>query len=410
MMRASALVLVAGLLAGLAPIATPVAAEAAAPRDTSAGGLAPTVQYQDAMAHANDRIAFSPGGRVTVPFRPAAGRHLEGRRAHTTRAACRPAVRAGDPQRGDPGQDRRTRCRALPGGRPDRNAEHRTDGDARPDDSPDQDAATPPPTAAPEPSASPEPPPVDAPATDPADVIQAEPASWSFAGTDPSLAPDAPVSSGGLRREIFGFLPYWELSDASTRLDWAKLSTIAYFGVGRRLRPATSSRRTRTEPTTVGWSGWTSSKLTSVINAAHTNRTRVVLTVQSFAWTAGQLANQKALLGSPTARLNLAKQVAAAIRDRGADGVNLDFEPIASGYAEEFTALVRTMRAELNKIAAGYQLTFDTTGYIGNYPIEDATASGGADAIFVMGYDYRSSGSSPVGSIAPSGGPALRRG
>ena len=27
------------------------------------------------------------------------------------------------------------------------------------------------------------------------------------------------------------------------------------------------------------------------------------------------------------------------------------------------------------------------------------TASGGADAIFVMGYDYRSSGSSPVGSI-----------
>ena len=63
------------------------------------------------------------------------------------------------------------------------------------------------------------------------------------------------------------------------------------------------------------------------------------------------------------------------------------------------------MRAELNKVAAGYQLTFDTTGYIGNYPIEDATASGGADAVFVMGYDYRSSGSSPVGSIAPSGGP-----
>src|SRR4029077_15898801 len=33
------------------------------------------------------------------------------------------------------------------------------------------------------------------------------------------------------------------------------------------------------------------------------------------------------------------------------------------------------------------------------------TVSGGADAIFVMGYDYRSSGSSPVGSIAPAGGP-----
>ena len=52
-------------------------------------------------------------------------------------------------------------------------------------------------------------------------------------------------------------------------------------------------------------------------------------------------------------------------------------------------------------MAKGYQLTFDTTGYIGNYPLEAATAAGAADAIFIMGYDYRSSGSSPVGSIAP---------
>jgi spore germination protein YaaH/flagellar hook assembly protein FlgD len=260
------------------------------------------------------------------------------------------------------------------------------------------------PPAEPDPSASPDPLPIDAPITDPADVIEAAPASWSFADTDPSVQPDAPVSSGGLRREIFGFLPYWELSDSSTRLDWEKLSTIAFFGVGASSTGNLIKKNTD-GTTTVGWSGWTSSKMTSVINAAHTNRTRVVLTVQSFAWTSSQLANQKALLGSSTARLNLAKQVAAAIRDRGADGVNLDFEPIASGYAEEFTALVRTMRAELNKVAAGYQLTFDTTGYIGNYPIEDATAAGGADAIFVMGYDYRSSGSSPVGSIAPVGGP-----
>jgi hypothetical protein len=59
----------------------------------------------------------------------------------------------------------------------------------------------------------------------------------------------------------------------------------------------------------------------------------------------------------------------------------------------------------MKAIAKGYQLTFDTTGWIGNYPIEAATAKGGADAVVVMGYDYRSSSSSPVGSIAPIGGP-----
>ena len=68
----SASVLVIALLAGLAPAAIPPAAHAAAPRDTSAGGLSPTIQYQEAMAHANDRLTFTPGGRVTIPFRPRA--------------------------------------------------------------------------------------------------------------------------------------------------------------------------------------------------------------------------------------------------------------------------------------------------------------------------------------------------
>ena len=44
--------------------------------------------------------------------------------------------------------------------------------------------------------------------------------------------PAAAVDPGGLKREVFGFLPYWELTDPSTRLDWEKLSTVAYFGIG----------------------------------------------------------------------------------------------------------------------------------------------------------------------------------
>ena len=113
-----------------------------------------------------------------------------------------------------------------------------------------------------------------------------------------------------------------------------------------------------------------------------------------------------ALLGSATARANLARQIAVGVRDRGADGVNLDFEPLANGREAAFTSLVRMVRAELNRVHRGYQVTFDATGRIGNYPIEAATAPGGADAIFVMAYDYRTSGSSPVGSVAPIDGSA----
>ena len=204
---------------------------------------------------------------------------------------------------------------------------------------------------------------------------------------------------------MFGFLPYWELTDPSTRLDWPTLSTIAYFGIGAAAN-GDLQRKNADGSTTVGWSGWTSSKLTGVINTAHANGTRVVLTVQSFAWSSSGVTRQKALLGSATARGNLARQIAAAVRDRGADGVNLDFEPIVSSYGDEFAALVRSVRAELNRVARGYQLTFDATGWIGNYPIEAGTAAGAADAVVVMGYDYRGASSNPVGSVAPVGGPS----
>jgi spore germination protein YaaH/flagellar hook assembly protein FlgD len=343
------------LLAGMAPFA---AVDAADPVTSSGSSLIrPTIQYEEAVAHADDHIAFAAGDRVAVPFSP--------------RASDRWSVGGTAP-------------RALPAGRVSGKAMRV----ALPDGPP---AIDPVPAALDGPAAVVDGLPIDAPLVDPAEVGMAD------------LA--AAVNPGGLRREVFGFLPYWELTDSSTTLDWEKLSTIAYFGVGATAR-GDLLRKNSDGSTAVGWSGWTSAKLTSVIDAAHAHHTRVVLTVQSFAWTSSGVTTQKALLGSATARANLARQIAAAVHDRGADGVNLDFEPIASTFADEFTALVRSVRAELNKVAKGYQLTFDSTGWIGNYPIEAATASGGADAVLVMGYDYRAGTSSPVGSVAPIGGPS----
>jgi spore germination protein YaaH/flagellar hook assembly protein FlgD len=396
---ASAAVLALTLAAQAVWVAAPVAAADAAAPDPN-GGLRPTIHYEEVVAHEHDRIDFAPGGRVTVGFTP----HRNDR---WTVGGVSP--------------------RALPAGRLT-GRELREQGPVRtpaatPEPVPSA-APTPTPTPAPAsdapvatetpamteappgdlPSTAPnDPPPADdAPVVDPGTTVEAVEAAWD-GGTLASGSPAEPtavISPSGLRREVFGFLPYWEVNASSTTLDYAKLSTIAFFGVGA----DASGNLIRTNAdgtTTVGWSGWTSSKMTSIITAAHQNHTRVVLTVQSFGWTTGQLDRQKLLLGSSTARLNLARQIAAAVRDRGADGVNLDFEPLASGYDTHFTALVRTIRAELDRVAPGYQLTFDTTGYIGNYPIEEATAPGGADAIFIMGYDYRGASSSPVGSVAP---------
>lgn len=329
----------------LAASASLAGAGGAAPVDpTPVGAVRPTIQYEEAVAHADDEISFAPGGRVSVPFVP------------------RPE---------DDWTVGGVSARSLPAGR--------LSGGAI--------LETVPGTQVP---AAPDPWTLDRPFVD----AQAAAAARLAAAVNP----------GGLRREVLGFLPYWELTDASTTLDWEKLSTIAYFGIGA-AADGNLEITNSDGSTTVGWSGWTSSTLTGVIQTAHANGTRVVLTIQSFAWTSGGVTKQKALLGSVTARANLARQIAAAVRDRGADGVNLDFEPIVSTYAEEFTAFVQALRAELDSIAPGYQLTFDATGYIGNYPIEAATAAGGADAVVIMGYDYKGASSGTAGSVAPIGGP-----
>ena len=321
----------------------------------AADPASPSVIYQESVAHAGDRIAFTAGDRVTVPFKP--------------RASDRWTIDGAPPV-------------SLPAGRAsgralrEASSGHTIAGpDALPSDTPGSGVGT----------SS-----VDVPYVDPATAG----VGYVAAAVDP----------GGLKREVFGWLPYWEVSDSSTRYDWDVLSTVAYFGVGA-AGNGDLQRKNSDGTTTVGWSGWTSSKMTSVINAAHASGARVVLTVQSFAWTSAGVIRQKQLLGSAANRANLARQIAAAVRDRGADGVNLDFEPIVSTYSDEFTALVRSIRAELDNVHRGYQLTFAAMAGVSNYPLENATAPGGADAVVIMGYDYRTGISTTVGSVAPVGGP-----
>jgi spore germination protein YaaH/flagellar hook assembly protein FlgD len=336
------------------------------------GRVLPTVHYEDAMRHSGERLAFTPGDRASIPFRPRAddGWLVDG-----------------------------AMSRALPAGRLSGREMASETGDLVAVD----------PRTPPEPSTPLEPPiaPDPAIASDPSDLTAGSGIVLARATVTVPSASLTPIASvgAGLSREVFGFLPYWELSASDLRLDYASLSTIAYFGVGAD-RDGYLVKRQADDSLTTGWAGWTSSRMTSVLDDAHKAGTRVVLTVERFSWTAGQTSETVALLSSSTARARLARQIAAAVHSRGADGVNLDFEPIPSGQTDNFTALVRRVRVELNALAPGYQLTFDSTGYIGNYDITALTAKGAADAVFVMGYDYRGSGASTAGSLAPLGGPS----
>jgi hypothetical protein len=136
------------------------AAGPTAPSDeTSAGGLAPGIHWEEARAHEDDRIAFTAGERVSVGFKP--------------RPEDRWVVGGVTP-------------RSLPPGRLDGKRMRLQ----KPAD------------------------PVDRPVVDESDVIDATAASWSPPAAPEARTPQARVGAG-LRREVFGFLPYWQVGSSS---------------------------------------------------------------------------------------------------------------------------------------------------------------------------------------------------
>ena len=203
----------------------------------------------------------------------------------------------------------------------------------------------------------------------------------------------------GLSHEVFGYLPYWAATNAMVaHLDYDLLSTIAYFGV-----PAQANGTL--QQTGVGWDGWTSTTMTEVINDAHAEGVKVVLTVTMMAWN-HDYTSMSTLLKSATRRTRLANQIAATVEARNADGVNLDFEPMPNSLQNAYTAFVRDVRTALGN---GSYLTVATTGGAASwdegYDLAALTAPGAADALMVMAYDLNWSGSARAGGVAPIDSP-----
>lgn len=241
----------------------------------------------------------------------------------------------------------------------------------------------------------------------PATVTLADPVAGSKADLIPLAPADGSAASAtlaaslpnGLKKQVFGFLPYWMLN--ASDLQWMRyglVSTIAYFGVAARSDGSLATNST-------GWNGWTSSAMTGVINAAHAKGDRVVLTVTMMAWDSASAGAQATLLGNATYRSRLVATIVAAVRNRNADGVNLDFEPLSTSLRSRYTAFVRQLKAALVGARVGSYLTVCTTGgaatWATGYDLAGLTATGAADGIFAMGYDYSWSGSSRAGGVAP---------
>ena len=201
----------------------------------------------------------------------------------------------------------------------------------------------------------------------------------------------------GMTNEVLAFVTRDQIDYAVESMDWDVVSTVAYFSL-----TATGEGSIERND---AWRAWNSAAMSRLIEKAHANGTKVVISLERFSWSPAQSAVSAAALSTGERRGRLAREIAAEVVRRAVDGVNVDFEPIPPGQKEEFTHFIRTLRRELDRVRPGSQLTFCVIGHHDTYDVAGATGPDGADAVYLMGYHYAGTWSEAANSTAPMGGP-----
>ena len=207
---------------------------------------------------------------------------------------------------------------------------------------------------------------------------------------DPGIQPRV-KGIAPLQKQVYGYLPYWRL-DAGTagRLNYDLVSTIAFFGLG-------ITKIGNIDTTWRGYTAYMSDDAVAVTNAAHAKGVRVVPTFQMF--DSGTLVKMRAFLRSPAAQTRFIKQAIALMARRSADGANMDFEPMPQSLSASYAKFLGRFKASMRRHFPTAKLVVATSAGA-SYPLLNAIEPI-VDQMLVMTYNYRWSGSTVTGAIAP---------
>jgi spore germination protein YaaH len=206
----------------------------------------------------------------------------------------------------------------------------------------------------------------------------------------------ATTSTGPPQREVFGFAPYWELSQ-NANWNYSLLSTVGYFGLGIYANGTLNQ-------VDQGWTGWNSQDLATIINGAHQVGAKVVAVIKpSNAPNVSTADTVNQIVTSPSATQQAINNAMALMASsQHIDGINVDFEGSSNGYPSVqsgFTNFMRQLSQTVHQQYPSALVTADTyTGSAswdgGIFKIGDLAPV--VDYLFVMAYDM-SFGNMPAG-------------
>lgn len=209
-----------------------------------------------------------------------------------------------------------------------------------------------------------------------------------------NLKPLTPLSESRKGNyEVFGFAPYWTFQKLSN-VDFDTLTTLAYFGVD-------VDAEGNLVKDDQGYRTFISDRATELFKKAHAHNTRVVLTVTQM-----DNANIRSILDNPEYQENAVRQIVREVKNRGIDGVNVDFEYVGNPGAEyrnKYTKFVAALSKHMHEEMPDSRVTVSV--YASSvrepklYDIGDLAKN--TDGIFMMAYDFAVAGSEQAMPTAP---------
>ncbi len=208
-----------------------------------------------------------------------------------------------------------------------------------------------------------------------------------FAGVDSLAAALPPPLPRALAptKEIVGYLPYWKYNSESynyTMLNYDLLTQINYFSV------ELDSNGNIMED-----NGWPRPQLVDFANSQGV-KVKLCATLFGSAAVAG-------LLSSAANRQRAIGNLLAAVQAGGADGVDIDFEPLPAGQKDNLITFMQTLTDTFKANLPGSIVTVAVPAVDWSDRWDFGSLAQIVDGLFIMAYDYHWSGSETAGPISP---------
>lgn len=185
-----------------------------------------------------------------------------------------------------------------------------------------------------------------------------------------------------LSHVIYGYLPDWEYQSARQYLRYDLLTHISAFDF------VLDSKGNISLPSYWPW--------TDVINAAHLNGVKIIMTAVNF-----EATYITSLLTDTTIANNFINQAISIINTYNLDGVNIDFENVPNANrGSDINRFMSRLTNAIHSALPGKEVSF--AGPAVNWGGWDFRGLANAcDYIFIMGYDFYGSWSTNTGPSAP---------